>query len=130
MEYPLPLVDLRQFGDRYLIRASEEYDGRKKIPDDPFFQATPCRRDMSIWPYGEEKLGVTVHHRYVDKLLATGVILEDESAIAVVLQQWTDRLALQIEHPRLAVPCARLPQQHGRQEETTVPLGMVARSRW
>ena len=81
MEYPLPLVALRQFGDRYLVRGSEEYDGPKKIPEDPFFQMIPRREGMSIWPYGAQKLRATVQAKYLDRLLATGFILERESAI-------------------------------------------------
>jgi hypothetical protein len=80
-EYPLPLVDLRQFEDRYLIRATEEYDGPRKVPDDPFFQMIPCRAGMSIWAFGEAKLGATVQAKHVDKLLAAGLILKRESSI-------------------------------------------------
>ena len=82
-EYPLPLANLTElFGDEYLVRASEEYGGkRRKIPHDPFFQMIPCRRGVTIWPYGAELLGVSVRGIMIEKLLATGVIIEDKSSI-------------------------------------------------
>ena len=81
-EYPLPLANLKElFGDEYLVRASEEYEGRRKTPKGPFFQMIPCRRGVTIWPYGAELLGVSVKGRMIDRLLATGVIIESKSTI-------------------------------------------------
>ena len=81
-EYPLPLVSLQELlEDEYIVRASEEYEGRRKTPKDPFFQMIPCRKGVTIWPYGAELLGVSVKGKMIDKLMATGVIIEDKSAI-------------------------------------------------
>jgi len=81
-EFPLPLANLQElFGDRYVVGPSPEYEGRRKIPADPFFQVIRCRGGVLIWPYGAELLGATVKGVLVDRLLATGVILEDKSAI-------------------------------------------------
>ena len=81
-EYPFPLANLQElFGDRYRVGRSPEYDGNRKIPADPFFQAVRCRGGALIWPYGAELLGVTVKGGMIDKLLATGVIIEEKSAI-------------------------------------------------
>ena len=81
-EYPLPLANLQAlFGDRYKVGRSSEYDGNRKIPADPFYQAIRCRGGALIWPYGAELLGVTVKGGMIDKLLATGVIIEEKSAI-------------------------------------------------
>ena len=80
--YPLPLANLQElFGDRYRVGPSPEYDGTRKVPADPFFQAIRCRNGVLVWPHGAELLGVTVKGVMVDKLLATGAIIVEKSSI-------------------------------------------------